>query len=141
MNYDRAIQKMWPRIKIGMAREKGKSTSKSNRMEDVKWEALVEGWIKINFDEASKGNPRKSGAGCIIKDHLGETMAFGAVRLPNGTNNEAEFQATLLALKCAKRYGGDKIILEGDSMVVVQVVRNNLISAWHLENLLVCINE
>ena len=47
----------------------------------------------------------------------------------------------MLALKCAKRCGGNKIILEGDSMVVVQVASDNSISAWHLENLLVCIVE
>ena len=33
------------------------------------------------------------------------------------------------------------MILEGDSMVVVQAARNNSISTWHLGNLLVCVNE
>ena len=47
---------MWPRIKIGIAGEKGKSTSKANKREDVKWEALAKGWIKVNFDGSSKGN-------------------------------------------------------------------------------------
>ena len=33
------------------------------------------------------------------------------------------------------------MILEGDSMAVVQTLRNTLVSAWHLGNLLFYVNE
>ena len=62
-------------------------------------------------------------------------MAYGALKLKDGTNNEAEFQATMLALKCIKKCEGRKIILEGDSMVVIQAVSKNLIQAWHLKKI------
>ena len=91
MSYDRAIQNEWPGIKIGVAGSKGKYSSKAYKRDCTKLEAPVEGWIKVNFDGVSKGKPRKLGVGCIIRDHLGETLVFGAIRLPDGTNNEKEF--------------------------------------------------
>ena len=66
---------------------------------------------------------------------------LGANRLLDGTNNEAKFQVALLGFQCLKNVGGSKVILEGDSMVVVQALKNNMISAWHLGNFLFCVNE
>lgn len=32
------------------------------------WKKPLEGWVKVNFDGASKGNPGPSGAGFIVRD-------------------------------------------------------------------------
>ena len=66
-----------------------------------------------------------------------ECSGLWKLKLKDGTNNEAK----LLALKCIKRCWGRKIILEGDSIVVVQAVSKNSIHAWHLGNLLESIME
>lgn len=34
----------------------------------VKWEKLVEGWLKLNVDGSCRGNPGSSGGGRIIQD-------------------------------------------------------------------------
>lgn len=129
MDSDRAIQNRWLGIKIGKAGDTQLANSKAKKREEVKWEAPEIGWLKVNFDGASRGNPGNSGAGCIVRDNQGDLVAYGALSLKDGTNNEAKFQATLLALKCLKRCGGRKIILEGDSMVVVQAMSKTLIHA------------
>ena len=55
MSFDRAIQREWFGIKIGMTGAKGKIFSKVNQRENARWKALGEGWIKVNFKGGRKG--------------------------------------------------------------------------------------
>ena len=41
-----------------------------------KWKAPQNGFIKLNYDGASKGNPRKVGAGGIFRNSRGESCRF-----------------------------------------------------------------
>ncbi|XP_059064994.1 uncharacterized protein LOC131857025 [Cryptomeria japonica] len=83
------------------------------------WTLSDKGWIKINFDGASRGNPGPSGVGVIARDVRGNTLAIGAKRLVDGTNNVAKCQAALEAILMAGKLGVKKLHLEGDSQVVV----------------------
>ncbi|KAL2935657.1 hypothetical protein RDABS01_018775 [Bienertia sinuspersici] len=38
----------------------------------VRWEYPREGWVRLNTDGASKGNPRAAGAGAFLRGHCGE---------------------------------------------------------------------
>ena len=38
----------------------------------IKWETPPHGWMKMNLDGASKGNPGHPGGGGTIRDHLGK---------------------------------------------------------------------
>lgn len=38
------------------------------------WQKLEEGWIKINFDGASCGNPGLVGIGCVARNSEGEVV-------------------------------------------------------------------
>lgn len=69
------------------------------RMKEVIWEKPEKGWVKINFNGATKGNPGPSGVGVIIQGCKGDKMVIGARNLSNKTNNIAEAKAALLALK------------------------------------------
>lgn len=40
-----------------------------------------EGWIKVNFDRASTGNPGPSGAGYVVRDWNMNILAMGAKKL------------------------------------------------------------
>lgn len=100
---------------------------------DVVWEKPSEGWHKANFDRAAKGNPRPSGAGAIVRDSLGNTIAIGAKKLDEGTNNVIEGKAALLVVCLARAMGAKKLHLEGDSMVVTQAITNGGIKALHLQ--------
>lgn len=91
----RTIQKEWPRIKIRQAGALSSDKSKKEQRQKSVWRAPKKGWIKVNFDgdAIGNGNPSKSGAGFIVWNQYGKTLAFGANRLLDGTNNEAKFQA------------------------------------------------
>ena len=89
--------------------------------------------MKANFDGAANGNPGISGVGVILRDNKGHILLKSAKKLPRGTNNIVECQATLLAVRLARREGIKKIHLEGDSLLVVQAIAKIHITAWHLE--------
>eukprot|EP00253_Pinus_taeda_P028254 PITA_28254 len=82
-----------------------------------------EGFIKLNFDGAAKGNPGPAGFGGIFRNVQGETEWIYAEHGGTMTNNEAEFTAMYQGLKIARRNGYRKIEIEGDSTLVVDTIR------------------
>ncbi|XP_059078060.1 uncharacterized protein LOC131876634 [Cryptomeria japonica] len=90
------------------------------------------------------GNPGISKVGVIARDEYGSILAFGAKRLVDGTNNEAECQAALEAILLAKKLDVKKLHLEGDSQIVMNGIVKGRMEAWHLDkhirrmNLLLC---
>ncbi|XP_057855381.2 uncharacterized protein LOC131065033 [Cryptomeria japonica] len=97
------------------------------------WTLPEKGWIKINFDGASRGNPGASGVGVIVRDDRGNMLAIGAKRLVDGTNNVAECQAALEEILMAGKLGVRKLHLEGDSQVVVNGIARGRMEAWFLD--------
>lgn len=79
------------------------------------WVSPNKGWIKVNFDGTSRGNPGVFGARVVVRDACGNILALGAKRLVDGSNNDAECQAALEAILMDKKLGVKKIHLEGDS--------------------------
>lgn len=88
--------------------------NKQNRNE-VAWVAPKMDRWKMNFDEASKGNPGKSGTGCIIRDEKGEYVWAASKCLEITTKNEAEMEALILGLKLCIAINIKIIDIEGDS--------------------------
>lgn len=64
----------------------------------------------IHADGGSRGNPGPSGAGAMIRDHLGSSVASVSQFLGTKTNNYAEYEAVILALETlAKLIGAGKV--------------------------------
>lgn len=59
--------------------------SKKNDHDNSVWITPPDGWIKINFDGAAKGNPGLVGSGSVIKECNGNIIAANVV--PLGTQN------------------------------------------------------
>ena len=80
----------------------------------ARWDCPLQGQHKINFDGASKGNPRIVGCGIIIKNEQG--YSIGAMAIPIGvqTNHNAKASAALYVLSLAKSVNLTKIWLEGE---------------------------
>ena len=57
----------------------------------------------INADGGARGNPGPAGAGAIIRDERGETVAAISEFLGRQTNNFAEYEAVILALEALAR--------------------------------------
>lgn len=68
-------------------------------------------------------------------------MAFGAKRLAEGTNNMVEVKEALWVVECEKVMGVSKLHLEGDSLVIMEAIRQSKMKAWHLNNYVKRINS
>ncbi len=75
----------------------------------------------IYCDGAARGNPGPAGAGAVIKDAQGRVLAEIAAYLGDyRTNNEAEYEALILALKKARELGATGVSCRADSKLVIE---------------------
>lgn len=73
-------------------------------------------------DGASRGNPGKAGAGVLVQDAHGKTIRRLRKRLPDVTNNVAEYSALLTALKAAVKMNAKKLKVFADSELMVKQI-------------------
>lgn len=78
--------------------------------------------FQIHTDGAARGNPGPAGAGAIIRDADGETVAEIAEYLGVRTNNYAEWTAVELALERALSIGASVVDLRMDSELVARQI-------------------
>ena len=81
------------------------------------------GFLKLNYDGASKGNPGQASSGGIFCNSQGAVCRFYAFDLGHATNNEAELMAVKQGLLIAIRENYQRIIVEGDSAMVTGVIQ------------------
>ncbi|PJA47567.1 ribonuclease H [Candidatus Uhrbacteria bacterium CG_4_9_14_3_um_filter_36_7] len=86
-------------------------------------------YLSIYTDGGARGNPGPSGAGAILKKQYpdgseGEIFESLSVYLGEGTNNQAEYQALILALKKAKDLEATHLNIYMDSELIVKQLRN-----------------
>jgi ribonuclease HI len=74
---------------------------------------------KLNFDGCSKNNPGLAGAGAVIYHYDKEIWADDLFVGDMITNNYAEYAGLILGLQQAKLLGIQNLIVEGDSMLVI----------------------
>lgn len=89
----------------------------------VKWKPPKEGWHKLNFDGASRGNIGPSGVCYIIRDSNGETIGWLSNTLKENTNNIEKFETLKLFGFLCREMDNKKLEIEGVSSLVVNVVR------------------
>ena len=82
----------------------------------------------IHADGGSRGNPGPSGAGAMIRDHLGNSVASVSQFLGNRTNNYAEYEAVILAFETltklvGERAGSTDVEVKMDSELVVKQMK------------------
>jgi ribonuclease HI len=108
------------------------------------WSPPPEHFIKVNFDGASRGNPGPGGYGAVIRNSEGEILDMEAGYLGDTTNNVAELTGLLRGLQRAIAKGHHKILLEGDSQVIIRLATkilhgsnpDKLSPSWRLHSLL-----
>ncbi|PKI44165.1 hypothetical protein CRG98_035458 [Punica granatum] len=83
---------------------------------------LDTGWMKLNTDGASKGNPGRSGAGGLLRDSDGRWVHGYVRNVGITTSFSAELWAVRTGLEMAWDLGFRRIILEVDSETVVRLV-------------------
>ncbi len=85
--------------------------------------------LEIYIDGASRGNPGRSGAGILIKETNGSTHRIKRY-LGILTNNQAEYEALINALKAAKELKKNHLRIYSDSLLLVSQINGN----WRTRN-------
>ena len=82
--------------------------------------------IKIFTDGAARGNPGPAAAAAVFYDDRGELLDGFSKKLGRATNNQAEYQAVILALEnVVKKYQGNEIEIYMDSKLACEQLRGN----------------
>jgi ribonuclease HI len=79
--------------------------------------------VTIHCDGAARGNPGPAGAGAVLTDGRGRTIAELHRYLGEMTNNQAEYRALLLAVEEAGRRGATNLAIYSDSELMVRQIR------------------
>ncbi|XP_057816505.1 uncharacterized protein LOC131029867 [Cryptomeria japonica] len=107
------------------------SDSKSCR-KNIKWSPPPPEFLKMNFDGTCRGNPGVSGYGAIIRDESSDMLGakFGPIGV--STNNIAEVTALEAGLEWCVEKGVHKVLIEGDSQVILNGISNQQFTDWKL---------
>ena len=79
--------------------------------------------ITIRSDGAARGNPGPAALGVIIRDANERVLASYGRYIGEATNNVAEYEALISALKTAKRYQAEQLIVLLDSELLVKQLK------------------
>src|SRR5437763_712416 len=82
---------------------------------DLKDETLT-----LEFDGGSRGNPGPAGIGVVVRAKDGTPLITLGRFLGKCTNNVAEYRALITAMEEAKKIGARKIIIRGDSELIIR---------------------
>lgn len=83
----------------------------------------------IHTDGGSRGNPGPAGAGAMIRDHLGNSVASVSQYLGTQTNNFAEYEAAILSLETLMKlvpkgkHGSTEVVMKMDSELLVKQMK------------------
>lgn len=81
--------------------------------------------LKIYTDGGSRGNPGQAAVGIVIKDENEKVQKIFSKYLGTKTNNQAEYQGIIEALKEAKKLKAKDLDIYTDSQLVVEQLNRN----------------
>lgn len=79
--------------------------------------------ITVHFDGGSRGNPGPAGVGVVLRAADGTALVTLGRFIGHATNNVAEYRGLITALEEAKKLGARKILICGDSELIVKQMR------------------
>ena len=79
--------------------------------------------LTLNFDGGSRGNPGPAGIGVVVSSADGTPLVTLGRFLGHATNNVAEYSALIAALQEAKKLGGRRVLIRGDSELIIKQMR------------------
>lgn len=79
--------------------------------------------LTLQFDGGSRGNPGPAGIGIVISAQDGTPLVTLGRFIGNATNNVAEYRALITAMQEAKKLGAKRIVIRGDSELIIKQMR------------------
>ena len=76
--------------------------------------------ITVEFDGGSRGNPGPAGIGIVLRAQDGTPLLTLGRFIGRATNNVAEYQALIIALQKAQELGAKKLLIRGDSELIIK---------------------
>src|SRR2546430_2216023 len=74
----------------------------------------------LEFDGGSRGNPGPAGIGVVVPAADTPPLVTLGRFIGRATNNGAEYQALITALREAQKLGARRVVIRGDSQLVVR---------------------
>ncbi|KAL0012166.1 hypothetical protein SO802_007274, partial [Lithocarpus litseifolius] len=90
----------------------------------VHWSKPVNGWVKLNTDGSSLGNPGRAGGGGLIRDEEGNWIVGFACKIGSTTSFLAELWALRDGLNLCLSYNFDAVEVELDAKAIVDAISN-----------------
>ncbi|KAF7801271.1 reverse transcriptase [Senna tora] len=113
--------------------------SKSIATFSVGWDPPPLGWWKLNTDGSCQGNQNMIGGGSLIRDSNGNWVNGFSKFMGEGNNLIAELWAIFEGLKLANHLHCSHLIVESDSLAVVNLINSNNCGKLHQLSSLVLI--
>jgi ribonuclease HI len=79
--------------------------------------------LTLNFDGGSRGNPGPAGIGVVVSAEDGTPLVTLGRFIGRATNNVAEYRALITAMAEALKLGAKKIVIRGDSELIIKQMR------------------
>jgi ribonuclease HI len=79
--------------------------------------------ITLQFDGGSRGNPGPAGVGVVLSAADGTPLVTLGRFIGRATNNVAEYKGLITALEQAKTLGARRIVVRGDSELIIKQMR------------------
>src|SRR5215469_13368123 len=79
--------------------------------------------LTLQFDGGSRGNPGPAGIGVVLSAQDGTPLVTLGRFIGRATNNVAEYRALITGLEKAQELGAKKILIRGDSELIVKQMR------------------
>src|SRR5215212_5766674 len=76
--------------------------------------------LTLEFDGGSRGNPGPAGIGVVVRAQDGTPLVTLGRFIGKCTNNVAEYKALITAMEEARKLGAKKIIIRGDSELIIR---------------------
>ena len=79
--------------------------------------------LTLQFDGGSRGNPGPAGIGVVVSAADGTPLVTLGRFIGRATNNVAEYRALITAMEEAKKLGAKKILIRGDSELIIKQMK------------------
>ncbi|HEY8668916.1 MAG TPA: ribonuclease HI family protein [Tepidisphaeraceae bacterium] len=80
-------------------------------------------WVTLEFDGGSRGNPGPAGIGLVVRAADKTPLVMLGRCIGRATSNVAEYRALITAMQEAKKLGARKILIRGDSELIIKQMR------------------
>ncbi|XP_068336621.1 uncharacterized protein [Pyrus communis] len=110
------------------------STRNPDNFPIIKWHPPNKGFVKLNFDGSISN--AKAGASFVVRNEDGLVIGVGAFNLNGAIINEAEARALKEGLAYIKRKGFNKVLIEGDSKLIIGALQGTVKPPWNIHTCL-----